>query len=60
VESRAVITRLWPVLLTLTLGLATRPRGRRVAHWLSDPLGDVLYALGATASFLWDWRSANR
>ena len=32
------------MLLALALGLATRPLGR-VAHWLSDPLGDILYAV---------------
>jgi hypothetical protein len=39
--------RLWPALLTLALGLTTRPLGR-VAPYLSDPLGGVLYALFLT------------
>lgn len=43
-DGESGVRRFWPVLLALALGLATRPLGR-VAHWLSDPLGDVLYAV---------------
>ncbi|MGC4046193.1 MAG: DUF2809 domain-containing protein [Armatimonas sp.] len=41
------LRNLWPALIVFLIGLSTRPLGR-VAHWLSDPLGGILYALFLT------------